>query len=329
MTYTDLPANPPNHARWGISANPPNPLPPVSTVPEFFSDTLLVNGAPYPTVTVPPRRFRFRFLNAANARFFNLQLYVADSSADGITLANTGELDPNGNPILAPTNRPGPAFIQIANEAGFLPAPALFSQSPTTNLNSNRPMGFKLSSDIILESIAGRHRLADAGRTHQVGGDKIRLNVVPGDPTIGNANRYNLLMAPAERPDVIIDFRGFAGQKLILYNDAPAPFPGGDIRNDYYAGNFDLTSIFGAPSTQPGYGPDTRILMQFVVCGSTIPEPSFAETAKLLQRHLPVTFAETQPSTDIMATATYIKSLLVAEPCERKLARSSKQVLRS
>jgi spore coat protein A, manganese oxidase len=252
-------------ARW--EADPVGAAPPVSTVPEFFSDIALVNGAPYPTIALPPRRFRFRLLNGSQARFYNLQLYVADGSADGITLAPNGDSDNNGNPVLAPTNPPGPAFIQIGNEAGFLPAPALFWNGKD-NHNSNNVIGYKLAS-----------------------------NFGPADPTLGNVNRYNLVMAPAERPDVIIDFRGFEGQKLILYNDAPAPFPGGDIRNDYYGGDFDLTCIGGAPPTTPGFGPDTRVLMRFEIGTSGgISELSFADTVTALRRALPVTFANTQPN---------------------------------
>ena len=132
----------------------------------------------------------------------------------------------------------------------------------------------------------------------------------PGDPTLGSVNHYNLLMPPAHRPDVIIDFRGFEGQSLILYNDAPAPFPGGDIRNDYYGGDTDLTCIGGAPSTVPGYGPDTRVLMRFQI-GTTgqITELSFADTIKALQRALPITFRETQPPTDITPDTVQVKSL--------------------
>jgi len=300
-----LPLTSSNTARWG--ANPPGAAPPLSSVPEYFSDTILVNGAPYPTVTVPPRRFRFRFLNASQGRFYNLQLYVADGVPDGITLGNTGELDNNDNPILKPTNPAGPAFIQIGNEAGFLPAPVVFSADGTSNINSNHAMGYKLGSNL-------PPTFADAGRYARVGNDTIRLSVVSGDPTIGNANRYNLLMAPAERPDVIIDFRGFENQKLILYNDAPAPFPGGDIRNDYYVGNVNLTSIGGAPPTMPGFGPDTRVLMQFVVGSSGgVSEPDFADTVTMLRNSLRVTFNETQPSTSIVppsASGVKTKSLI-------------------
>lgn len=34
-----------------------------------------------------------------------------------------------------------------------------------------------------------------------------------------------LILAPAERADVIVDFSGYEGKNLILRNDAPAPFP--------------------------------------------------------------------------------------------------------
>jgi len=97
------------------------------------------------------------------------------------------------------------------------------------------------------------------------------------DPTNGNVNRYNLVMAPAERADLVIDFRGFEGRNLILYSDAPAPFPGGDIRNDYYTGRPDLSCIGGAPPNTPGEGPDTRVLMRFEIGSSGhIEELSFA-----------------------------------------------------
>ena len=48
------------------------------------------------------------------------------------------------------------------------------------------------------------------------------------DPTrfdVGNVDLHSLLLAPAERADVIVDFSKFAGKTLILYNDAPAAFP--------------------------------------------------------------------------------------------------------
>ena len=42
----------------------------------------------------------------------------------------------------------------------------------------------------------------------------------------------NMLTAPAERWDLLVDFSGLAGQSVILYNDAPSPFPMGTAVND-------------------------------------------------------------------------------------------------
>ncbi len=227
--------------RWdyGFCMTPPSSpflaLPtPTSAVPEFFADTALINGAPYPTLNVTEGTFRFRFLNASQARFWHLNLYVEDPSNPG-EVPITGFDAAGGKPILSAT--PGPKMYQIATEGGFLPAVAV------------HPNGIPCP-----------------------------LNLV-ADPT-GNTARpdgpFNLLLAPAERADVLIDFTGFGGQKLILYSDAPGPFPGGDPRNDYYTGYPDFTSAGpsgtnpypmsgGALTTQQGQGPNTRTIMKFVV----------------------------------------------------------------
>ena len=120
-------------------------------------------------------------LNACNARFLNLQLFIADGSADGITL----------NPkTLLPTNARGPDFmVQIGTEGGFLPAPV--SRSTRPNHRALQPADLQ------------RH---------------------PDDWPRRSA------------ADLIMDFNGLARQKVILYTDAPAPFPIGDPRNDYFPG---------------------------------------------------------------------------------------------
>jgi spore coat protein A len=162
-----------------------------SVVPEFFADTILVNGGVYPYLPVEPRRYRFRILNGSQARFYNLQLYYADSSGTEADLS-----------------KPGPAFIQFGTEAGFLPQPVVLNNPPIPT------------------------PLVDVQTAN------------PDGP-------FNLMLAPAERADLIIDFSKVpVGSKLVLYNDAPAPFPGGDAQNDYIT----LTT-----------GPNTRTLMQFRV----------------------------------------------------------------
>lgn len=213
---------------------------------EAFMDTPVVNGTAYPTLTVDPKPYRFRVLNAANDRFFNLSLYKAvdangvlcDQNNPNPAPESTGvactEVLLNPEEVAAaledatifPTpvaGTEGPAWIAIGTEGGFLPAPVVIPAHPTTWVN---------------------------------------------DPTVfnaGNVDKHSLLTAPAERHDVIVDFSAFAGQTLILYNDAPAAFPARDPRYDYYTGNGDYRDTGGAPSTKPGYGPNTRTMMQIKV----------------------------------------------------------------
>jgi FtsP/CotA-like multicopper oxidase with cupredoxin domain len=57
-----------------------------------FGDVILVNGQPFPKLTVEPRSYRFRILNGSNARFYNLRL----STGDGFSVVMTdGGLVPN------------------------------------------------------------------------------------------------------------------------------------------------------------------------------------------------------------------------------------------
>lgn len=46
-------------------------------VSEVFGNAMLINGALLPYLNVQPRRYRFRVLNASNARFFNVKLHDA------------------------------------------------------------------------------------------------------------------------------------------------------------------------------------------------------------------------------------------------------------
>ncbi len=165
-----------------------SPPPTPSCVPEFFGDTILVNGTVYPYIEVEPRRYRLRLLNSCNARFLNPRLVYAKGKT----------FPANTEPDKANL---GPGFIQIGTEGGFLPA------------------------------------------------------AVPVD---GKA--FQLLLAPAERADLIVDFSKVKpGQFLIMYNDAPGPFPGGGAVFDYYPNNQKT------PTSIPGYGPNTRTLLQIRV----------------------------------------------------------------
>ncbi|MFJ5925133.1 multicopper oxidase domain-containing protein [Kitasatospora sp. NPDC092948] len=216
--------------------------PNISMGMEQFNDTPIVNGVAYPRTTVQPKTYRLRLLNGANDRFFNFQWYTADpKQGDGTTEValkpdelKAAQTDPNVSPTPVDANNPaaGPSWIQIANEGGFLPAPAVIDgQQPTTWIT-----------------------------------DPTRFDV-------GNVDKHSLTLAPAERADVLVDFSKFAGRTLILYNDAPAAFPARIASYDYYTGAPDLAPA-GAPGIMPGYGPNTRTVMQVTVA-DTAPAPAF------------------------------------------------------
>jgi spore coat protein A, manganese oxidase len=134
------------------------------------------------------------------------------------------------NPGEAKVGKPGPVMYQVGSEGGFLPAVAIHNNCQPIPLDPSDPSG---------------------------------NTALPDGP-------FNLLLAPAERADVIIDFNGApAGSSFILYSDAPGPFPGGDPRNDYFTGDPDQTAIGGAPTTNLGHGANTRTLMKITVTDGT------------------------------------------------------------
>jgi FtsP/CotA-like multicopper oxidase with cupredoxin domain len=97
---------------------------------EQFNDTPLVNGVAYPEITLQPKSYRLRVLNAANDRPFSFQWYVADPSTGTLSevALNPAELAAaQTDPIICPTplqnaQTAGPDWIQIGSEGGFLPA---------------------------------------------------------------------------------------------------------------------------------------------------------------------------------------------------------------
>lgn len=221
---------------------------------EAFMDTMVVNGTAFPFLDVAPQQYRMRILNAAHDRFVNLQLYVADPTLtpfDPVTGApNPGYLkevkmvpaapttgfpatwpsDGREGGVPDPATR-GPAFIQIGTESGFLAKPALIPNQPV-NWNA----------------------------------DVTTFNA--GNVLQQNEGGGSIMLGPAERADVIVDFSQFAGKTLILYNDAPAPWPALDPHYDYYTGAPDRTDMGGYTAIPPGVGPNIRTVMQIRVSGT-------------------------------------------------------------
>ncbi|MCX5684363.1 MAG: fibronectin type III domain-containing protein [Planctomycetota bacterium] len=238
-----------------------DPLPEISGVPEAFMDTPIVNGTAYPFTVVQPKAYRLRILNACNDRYLNLQFYYVDP-------ANPTEVKmvpavPNAVPPL-------PARWPTDSRDGGVPDPTLAGPDM-----------------IVIGTEGGLLRSPAVIPPTPIGYEYNRRNIV-----VLNVLNHGLFLGPAERADVIVDFSAVPpGSKLILYNDAPAPVPAFDPRNDYYTGDPDQTSSGGAPTTLAGFGPNTRTIMQFRVQGAVGAGANLAA----LQAQLPVAFAASQP----------------------------------
>ncbi len=270
----------------------------VTLTPEAFMDTAVVNGQAYPTMTVDPKAYRFRMLNAGNDRTLNLGLYqavdaagkvcdgklpvAANRAANGIVAGGlapasctevrmVAALPTAGFPADWPTDgrvggvpdpaTAGPDIVQIGNEAGLLPGPAIWKSQPVTY-------------DMNVRSI-----------------------------TLLNILKHDLLLGNAERADVLIDFSKYAGQTLIVYNDAPTPMPALDPRTDYMTGGGDKTDAGGAHDTLPGYGPNTRTFMQIKVNATNISGTGGVLDVAKLAAAMPKAYALSQPAPNIPEAA--------------------------
>ncbi|MEZ6073897.1 MAG: multicopper oxidase domain-containing protein [Pirellulales bacterium] len=163
-----------------------------SVVPHFFGDTNLVNGVVWPVMDVEPRKYRFRMLNGANSRFYDLQL---DAGTAG-TLP----------------------FYQIGTEGGLLAA---------------------------------------------------------------TTDRDDLLMAPAERADVIVDFSSLTpGDEVFLRNFAPDGVFQGPLFPQTPADPNTTGQVMKFRVVEPT-GPDTSSLPETLVPVPRIPESDAVATRQL------------------------------------------------
>jgi FtsP/CotA-like multicopper oxidase with cupredoxin domain len=151
---------------------PETDIPPIWN-PEFFGNTMVVNGRTWPYLDVTKRRYRFRVLNGCNSRFL----------------------------ILDFSGIPGAEVWQIGAEGGFLAAPV--------------------------------------------------------DLTTSNGGR--VLLAPAERADLVVDFTGVPAGSYELRNLGPdEPFGGGEPNEDFDAADPDSTGK----------------VMEFRVAAGVVPDPT-------------------------------------------------------
>jgi len=350
-----------------VPGNPMEPqwlpgVPEISAPGEAFMDTPVINGIAYPYLNVEPKAYRFRILNAADDRFFNLQLYVAptgivsrikiDNPGSGYTKAPTvtildttgpgygatasATIDPIsgavtaidlitvgsnygatstatvtiGPPPVGGTQATATATVYTApTEVGMVPAvfDAAYPEGwPIDGREGGVPDPANIGPSFIQIGNEGGFLPAP----YVIPTQPVDWNMDQGTFDFGLVNKYTLFLGTAERADIIVDFSAFAGKTIILYNDSPAPVPAADPRLDYFTCNPDQTDTGGAPSTQAGYGPNTRTIMQINVAPAPVADPFDvatleAEFAALTAIVVPGgVFATSQPTT-IVPQAAY------------------------
>lgn len=164
--------------------------------PEFFGNTMMVNGNTWPFQTVEQRRYRFRFLNGCDSRFL----------------------------ILDFSQIPGVEVWQIGNEGGLLAAPV--------NLSAR--------------------------------------------------NNNQLLMALAERADMIVDFTNVPLGNYVLGNLGPdEPFGGGIPGIDFEPSDATTTGQIMQFQVVPALAPDPTTPPQFLVLPAIAPLPAAMQTRRL------------------------------------------------
>lgn len=137
--------------------------------PEFFGNTIVVNGKVWPNLDVERRQYRFRILNGSNARFYNFKL----------------------------SN--GASFVQIGGDGGYLPSPVTLTE---------------------------------------------------------------LLVAPAQRVDILVDFSAYeGGTKIIMQNDAAAPYPCGDPVDPETLGQIMQFTILNTKQVPPNQLPTELVFI--------------------------------------------------------------------
>lgn len=139
---------------------------PPSWNPEFFGNTMVVNGRTWPELRVEPRRYRFRILNASNTRVVMLKIVT--------------------NPLAARPATPALPIWVIGADGGFLPAP--------TSVGS-LPVAVAERYDVIVDFTGIRPGTAlyliNEGPDEPFGGGSPGVDFEPADPgTTGQVMKF-------------------------------------------------------------------------------------------------------------------------------------------
>ncbi len=140
--------------------------------PEYFGNTIMVNGNTWPFQVVEQRRYRLRFLNGCQSRFL----------------------------ILDFNSTPGVEVWQIGNEGGFLAAPV----NITANHDNRLLMGLAERADVIVDFTnvpIGNYVLGNVGPDEPFGGGEPGTDFPVADPnSTGQIMQFRVVAAATADP---------------------------------------------------------------------------------------------------------------------------------
>ncbi|MGA8030694.1 MAG: multicopper oxidase, partial [Bryobacteraceae bacterium] len=246
-------------------------------IQEFFGDVICVNGRAAPFLDVEPRKYRLRFLNASNSRFYHLRLALTDTSEK--------VLDKNAEV---------PVFHQIGSDGGLLPRPVRLHYlliAPGERL------------DVVIDFSAFRDQsfalLNDAPAPYTMGGQ-----IVPSDVLLFKVNRPLSKNDAGELPDSLAPFEPLdpslaERERILAITEIERPSDGyvvigllGNTRwhepitEDPKAGT---TEIWSFANTTGDVHPIHLHLVRFQVLNrQTFDVPTYLQTGKLLLTGRPI-----------------------------------------
>jgi bilirubin oxidase len=223
--------------------------------PEFFGNTMVVNGRTWPYLDVEPQRYRFRFLNGCNSRFLILRLVTATNINDPATWVQV----------------PLP-FSQIGTEGGFL--------DKNQNLNELL-IGLAERADVIMDF--GKFApgtvlyLINVGPDSPFGGGVPGVDFLASDPaTTGQVMQFRVGPKTGKGPDTTtppgrLRFPTITPINAVGASVRPLSLNEMDSNTVFVTTDVNGNVVFDSNSVVP-FGPKAALLGTMDAAGMPMPE---------------------------------------------------------
>ena len=215
--------------------DPPNPDVHPFWAPEFFGNVMAVNGKTWPYFSVAPRKYRFRVLNACNARFLRMWLQNLATGANGPVITQIGTdgglLD---SPVQIDPKTRAKLFIAPAERADIVIDFSKVAPGSIWTLMNNAlapfPTGDSVtvgSTDRIMQFVVNGKMISSADLSKS-GIDKSAVPASLRSAPIVKLTDFqgHLTTTPAKiRQLVLIEVEGAGGPEMVMLNNTPYTAP--------------------------------------------------------------------------------------------------------